>query len=426
MPLALIKILVCFTLVLVLSRFRWPLSLALFSGAVLLGFWAGFTPASVAAAIGESAGQWQTLYLILIINLILLISRLMEKAGQLKRIVGSFSGLIRDRRVVSALIPVLIGVLPMPGGALFSAPLVGSATEEHRLSPEHNTIINYWFRHLWEYWWPLYPGFVLAVSLLNVSLWKVMLVQFPLAVFCLIAGGIFLLLPFPRLTPPAGGERGKHARAFLKEALPIFLVVAVIFFISVFFRILRGAGVEASLPSGVPLLLGLLVCLAWVIGFNHLSVREITAALRDRKFINFTILIVAIMIFKGVLGRSGVVLAVKDELIAFRIPALLIIVFLPFVSGLITGIAIGFVGLSFPVILPLITGQPPLSYLAYAALAYSFGYMGMMLSPVHLCFLVSKDYFGAGFASSYRLLIKPVILVMLLSIFYFILMTHIN
>ncbi len=426
MPLALIKILVCFSLVLALSRFRWPLSLALLSGALLLAVWDGLPPAAVASAIGVSAWQWQALYLILIINLILLISRLMAKAGQLKRIVESFSGLIRDRRVVSALIPVLIGVLPMPGGALFSAPLVGSATEEHRLTPEHNTIINYWFRHVWEYWWPLYPGFILVVSLLNVSLWKVMLIQLPLAVFCLIAGGIFLLLPFPRPATEAGGKRVGPARTFLKEALPIFLVVAVIFIVSLFFQLLRGLGVEADPPSGIPILSGLLACLAWVIGSNHLSGREIAAALRDRKYISFTFLIIAVLIFKEVLGRSGVVFAVKDELTAFRIPALFIIVFLPFISGLITGIAIGFVGLSFPVILPLISGQPPLSYLAYAALAYSFGYMGMMLSPVHLCFLVSKDYFGAGFFSSYRLLIKPVLLVMLLTILYFLVLTHTN
>ena len=426
MPLALIKILVCFALVLILSRFRWPLSLALFAGALGLGFWAGLAPAVVTGAIGESVWQWQTLYLILIINLILLISRLMEKAGQLKRIVESFSRLVRDRRVVSALIPILIGVLPMPGGALFSAPLVGSATDKHRLAPEHKTIINYWFRHVWEYWWPLYPGFILVVALLNVSLWKVMLIQFPLAVFCLIAGGIFLLLPFPRLAPEAGGERTRHARTFLKESLPILLVVVVIFLVSLLFRLLRGVGVEVALPSGVPVLLGLLVCLVWVIGFNHLSGGEIAAGLRDRKFISFTFLIIAVMIFQGVLARSGIVLAVKDELTAFRIPVQVIVVFLPFISGLITGIAIGFVGLSFPVILPLISGHPPLSYLAYAALAYSFGYMGMMLSPVHLCFLVSKDYFGAGFSSSYRLLIKPVLLVMLLTVLYFLVLTRIS
>lgn len=35
-------------------------------------------------------------------------------------------------------------------------------------------------------------------------------------------------------------------------------------------------------------------------------------------------------------------------------------------------------------------------------LAYGFGYMGMMLSPVHLCFLVTREYFGARMLDVYR------------------------
>jgi hypothetical protein len=39
--------------------------------------------------------------------------------------------------------------------------------------------------------------------------------------------------------------------------------------------------------------------------------------------------------------------------------------------------------------------------------------VGMMLSPVHICLLVTKDYFKASMAASYRLLYKPVTAVML-------------
>lgn len=100
------------------------------------------------------------------------------------------------------------------------------------------------------------------------------------------------------------------------------------------------------------------------------------------------------------------------------LPVLLIIVILPFISGLVTGICIGFVGASFPVILPLISDLPTVHYLAYAVLAYSFGYMGMIFSPVHLCFLVSKDYFKATIPASYKMLIKPVLGVMVLTALY--------
>jgi hypothetical protein len=54
-----------------------------------------------------------------------------------------------------------------------------------------------------------------------------------------------------------------------------------------------------------------------------------------------------------------------------------------------------------------------------AGLAYTFGYMGMMLSPVHLCLLVTKDYFKASLLRSYRYIIRPILAVMLASVVLF-------
>ena len=93
---------------------------------------------------------------------------------------------------------------------------------------------------------------------------------------------------------------------------------------------------------------------------------------------------------------SRAVVDIRTELMTYRIPMLLVIVIMPFLSGLITGIGIGFVGTSFPLVIPLFPPTPLFNFLSYAALAYVFGFMGMMLSPVHLCFLVTKDYFKAG------------------------------
>jgi len=104
---------------------------------------------------------------------------------------------------------------------------------------------------------------------------------------------------------------------------------------------------------------------------------------------------------------------------ACRIPPLLIILIMPFISGLVTGIAIGFVGTSFPLIRPMFQHSSLFDYLSWAGLAYSFGYMGMMLSPVHLCFLVTKAYFDPGMLNSYRLLLLPTLAVMLVAALFF-------
>jgi hypothetical protein len=119
------------------------------------------------------------------------------------------------------------------------------------------------------------------------------------------------------------------------------------------------------------------------------------------------------MIFKTIMTESQAVSQVRDELMAYKIPVLLVIMILPFVSGIITGVAMGFVGASFPLIIPLFPAIQAFDYMALAALAYAFGYMGMMLSPVHLCLLVSKDYYKASLTKSYRHLLPPVIAVLI-------------
>jgi hypothetical protein len=85
---------------------------------------------------------------------------------------------------------------------------------------------------------------------------------------------------------------------------------------------------------------------------------------------------------------------------------------MPFLSGFITGIALGFVGASFPLIIPMFQTPDLIDYLSSAMLAYTFGYIGMILSPVHLCLLVTKDYYKASLLKSYLVIVKPSITVM--------------
>jgi hypothetical protein len=100
-------------------------------------------------------------------------------------------------------------------------------------------------------------------------------------------------------------------------------------------------------------------------------------------------------------------------MMTYNIPVLVVIMILPFISGIITGIALGFVGTSFPLIIPLFHTAQAYDYMALAALAYTFGYMGMMLSPVHLCLLISKDFYKASLMKSYGHLLPPVIMVLI-------------
>lgn len=414
---AIVKVFVVFGFILFLSRMKVALSLSLLIGALLLGLWMHLGPASLLQSVWRSLASLQTITLALIVGFILILSRLMKDTGHLDRIVGSFGSLSKDSRITGSVMPALIGLLPMPGGALFSAPMVDSAFCEHLMSGEEKTAVNYWFRHLWEYWWPLYPGFVLAVALLKVDAWQFMLVMAPLTLLTAVVGAVFILRPLEKK------ENGRKAAVswpavahFLWEIMPILVVVLVIIVFAAAAALLNFWGVRVNLPGGVSILPGLVASIAWVSLINRTTSVQWQSALLEKGILSMVFLVAAIMIFKGIMMESAAVTEIRDELIAYRIPLALIILMMPFISGMITGIAIGFVGTSFPLIIPMFNAPDTFTYLLWAALAYTFGYMGMMLSPVHLCFLVTKDYFKAGLFESYRYIILPSLTVMLISL----------
>ncbi|MBN2032088.1 MAG: DUF401 family protein [Deltaproteobacteria bacterium] len=397
-----------FGLVLGLNRFRLQLSFSLFIGALVLGLWMRMSAFHWLETAFLSITRFHTVSLVLIVGLILVLSRIMDGAGQMQRLVESFTRLTRDPRIIGSVMTAMIGLLPMPGGALFSAPLVETSLSGKNVSPEQKTLLNYWFRHVWEYWWPLYPGVVLAVTLLKVETWLYILFMAPLTIISLIAGILFILRPMRKIEDNRTGNFSWHSfKAFLWEMMPILMVIIVIALTTGVTATLRLWGIPVKVSGAISILPGLLAGILWVCLVNHVPRVKIKSAFLDRTIIPMLSLVMAIMVFQGTLAESQAVVKIRDELAAYDVPIILVIALMPFLSGFITGLAVGFVGLSFPLIIPMFPANSLFEFMACAALAYTFGYMGMMLSPMHLCFLVTKDFYRASLLKSYpRLLLS--------------------
>ena len=98
-----------------------------------------------------------------------------------------------------------------------------------------------------------------------------------------------------------------------------------------------------------------------------------------------------------------------EEMAAAGIPSLLLIIALPFIASLTTGIAVGFVGASMPIVMQLIGDQPPTTLVvSTAVLAYGSGYIAMLITPVHVCLIVTNEHFKTGLFSSIRGMLMPV------------------
>lgn len=396
-----------------LNRFRLQLSHSLLIGALALGVWMGMGPVQWFQAALSSITAFRTVSLVLIVGLILVLSRIMDGAGQMQRLVDRFTKLTRDPRTVGSVMSAMIGLLPMPGGALFSAPLVETSLSGQNVSGEQKTLLNYWFRHVWEYWWPLYPGVVLAVALLKVETWVYMLFMAPLTLLSVLAGIVFILKPIGRAQPDGTGHPTWAAlKQFIWEMMPILVVVLVIGLTGLFTAAVGLFGLRVKVSGAVSILPGLVAAIIWVCSVNHVPRIKIQSAFLDRTILPMLFLVLSIMVFQGTLTESQAVLKIRDELAAYRVPLILVIALMPFLSGFITGLAVGFVGLSFPLVIPMFSSTSAWEFMSCAALAYTFGYMGMMLSPIHLCFLVTKDFYKASLLKSYPRLLLSALIVM--------------
>ncbi len=400
------KILLCFLLMLSMSRFL-PLYLCILLGSVAVGVMMHLTITALVTCAWQEVTSPQTLYLALVIGLILVLSGLLRESGHLHKIVASLEKLSLGSRFAAILLPALIGLLPFPGGAVFSAPMVATALDGDSVAPEVKAAANYWFRHIWEFSWPLCPAIILGASVLGISPWSLIIVQIPLCLGSLLAGMAFILPHIPAEQVHRPGLDWKALKEFTQAITPITMVIAVLLGIQGVRAIGATMNLHLPWPEHVDLFFALAAGFSWTVPHCSPFWTVLCRIFFSRALFSMVIIVLAVMIFKGVLIATGAIDEWRSELAALGIHFILIIALLPLISGFVTGLGVGFVGSSFPLITTLFPDHQ--SWLPIAVLAYGFGFTGMMLSPIHLCFVVSQRYFCAEMLKGYRYLWRPVV-----------------
>ena len=145
----LIKIGLIIIAIIFLIRLKVPLSITLIASAVALGLLFRLPMAHMRDAFVRGLLSAETLKIVMALELVLLFSAIMKEHGGMNRAISALSGAFRDARVTVAIIPAVIGLLPVVGGAMLSAPLVAEASDDLKLSAERRTFLNFWFRHVW-------------------------------------------------------------------------------------------------------------------------------------------------------------------------------------------------------------------------------------------------------------------------------------
>ena len=384
----LIKISLTFLLILVLLRRKVNIGVVMMISSMALALLYRMEFTHVLETAVRAATNATTIKLLLALSLIRIFELILREKDILSAMTSTVRGFFSSRRIVIISMPLLIGLLPSLGGAYFSAPMVKEATSGLGMSREERAFINYWFRHPWEFILPLYPGILLASAVSGIPLYSLIASNLTYALVLLATGFIYSMREI--LTPPApvlpsgnAAGAGRREKKGWMSFLPFLAVLLLV--------------VAARMELHYALLL-MATVLFLVYGYR---VSDITRIIRYGFARDVIVLIFGIMLFKEMMGASGAVENLSKFFLEQGIPSLPIICLLPFLTGLLTGITVAFVGSTFPLVMS-ITGGASLASLSFA---FAAGFLGVLLSPVHLCLILTKEYFRADLWGIYRKII---------------------
>ncbi|MBN1809657.1 MAG: DUF401 family protein [Planctomycetes bacterium] len=362
------------------------------TGCILLLFYV--SPVAFMKELVDPAGTFlgRTVKVVVLIYLINLLGNLLKKSGQEEILLSGLESSFGDRRAVAAITPMAMGLLPMPGGALLSASMV-EMTLGDRCEGGFKAAVNMWFRHVWELVDPLYPAVILSVEITGIRFGELVLANSVTFWAMLLFGALLLLRRIERVQVEARGSRSGGLVQVARVLLPVGVAFAVTFLDTIagdgWLQYVSGPvpGVAAGVIAGV---------LVWRCSRQHVK-RAALAALDPRMIF---VVVFALMLATA-LNLSGAVEGMRADLDAYDLPAALMIVVLPVVTGFLTGIGVGFASMTLPIVAAL-SPEVPGGLAVALPLAYGMGFLGVLFSPVHLCLLLSAEKFETDLPRTYR------------------------
>ncbi len=368
-----------------------PLFLTLLSLTLLLGIFF-LPPKEILAGIFRGTFSGGTLNLVLLIWITVSFTALIDEGRTIEQASLILNGSSASPAFILPVFPAIIGLFPMPGGALVSAPMLEKLAEDKKIAPESKAVVNFWFRHLWEPIWPLYPGIILMMGYFDLSVGQVFAKQFFLTLLSIAGGIAFLLLPQAKNLPAKKGNGPFPLLRLLGELWPVILLVAGVLLI----------------PSG-PLYLSILLILISVMYsvLKKLEMKKIYNAMKRGFSLKLLALIPIIFIFKYYVEHSGLKEAIEAVITGSNFPLDLVIFTVPFIFGMLFGLTIAFISMSVPLLMSFLVPEPGSVNTYYTTLLFLGGYAGILFSPMHLCLLLSKEYFKASLFKIYLKMLAP-------------------
>lgn len=384
--------------ILFVLRLRKPIGMAMLTGSLCVWLLRGALPEIFGRSLLEVIYLPRTYELIFALYFVMCLEMQLRLSGAFKGTLSALENWFRSDRVSIAFMPAILGLLPSLGGAIFSAPMVNSLGDRLKISAEQKSVINFWYRHVAEYCSPIQPGLLVTAMILNVPLGILIGKLWVLSIVAVLLGWVFCI---PRRDAQLSVPHNSNIDVKL-DVKNMFFTLFPVLFNFLFVVIFKG---NPAISMGIVVLLMFPLLAMDKRPVN--VVKTFVGAFDYKLLLNVS----CIVLFIQILTNTG---ALRDLVQVFAATALspaLIIALVSFVIGLLTGISQGHAAM----IMPLVASMSP-NDATLGALAFVCGVAGQMLTPTHLCLVVTVDYFKADLFKT----LKPILVMQALLTLFFV------
>ena len=397
---------IAFLVIILLIRKKFNFGLSLILGSLILGIFSLQTielieiPKAVIQASIYSFKEQQivteTVELAVLMTLIFILAKCMQETEAIKKLIDSLRTFFSKGGTLGV-IPAVYGLMPVPGGALFSAPMIGEEGTKYLLDKNQKNFLNVWFRHIWFPIYPISSAMILICSekFSNINIYHLILVNIPAFITAIIIGILYLKKFIKKASiQPTKPEKDYTGLIYLLPPIvPLF-----------FYGALQ--------PFGIPQIRSFLIGVVFSIILLHflikISFKEYIQIIKKSITWKLALAIFGIMIFREMFDVSKANILIANMIGSLPIPALIIVIIIPLLLGLLTGYNLGAIALSYFLVEPFFqfTG---INIIGLTSIIFISSLVGYLISPIHLCNVLSSEYLKTDTTRMYKMYIPAAI-----------------
>jgi integral membrane protein (TIGR00529 family) len=383
-PLTALIVAFCFVGVMIYKRVN--LGITLNAAALLLAFLA-LDLLQIGQVIYETSTNPLAISLVVASFGIMLLSLLYRETNLIDSLSESLSKLINNSKLIVSLLPAVIGLLPVAGGALMSAPLVESETEKLGLDEDKKTYVNLWFRHTIFPIYPVSQFLILTAVLAGVTLTSIIQRQLPIVVTMIVVGYFIGLRKTSKIK--GTGVKANRNSELKRFAVAFSPILATIISLMLF-------GIDISIAT--------FVGVAVLVLITRPKFASIVKSFRNQTMWGIVLAAYGAFLLRSVIETSGISVVFRSFLVDGSVNALVLLTLMPAVLSILTGSAVGGIALTLSILTGIVDFNP-----TNVSLIYVSSYMGYLGAPTHLCLVFTADYFRCPLRKLYRYLVPSLI-----------------